>query len=369
VQAQHLAAPDAFARTFDGKIQQVFVYATNKCQLQCRQCLYKPLLRSGAPDFSFEDLDWLLRLFHSYGAYKLSFLGGEPTLYFDRASGSRVGDLVELGFKTGFNYVRMDTNGQFASALLQSPQMASLSEITFSLDGFTPDTNDEIRGEGTLRKCLASIEQAVALGYRVQITTCVHNVLCPDPDTGFDNMVSMIRFAEGLGVRAINFHPILMAGIPRDGWIDGTDIPAASWMQIYRRLRQEISSASFSVAVRLPARFVGLNEYLANSDSYDYCPVRMGERVLILPDGSLKICAFEIGTPNSVAHFSNGTITMAQQNNEIAKIAAFDPSCGPCMNQRPSEPSLVPLCMSFKPHQRELVWSTMRADAAEAIPD
>lgn len=41
---------------FDNRIKQVFVYITSKCQLSCKQCLYKPLLHSSSSDINFEVL-------------------------------------------------------------------------------------------------------------------------------------------------------------------------------------------------------------------------------------------------------------------------------------------------------------------------
>ena len=77
---------------FDNKVKQVFVYITSRCQLRCRQCLYKPLLCNESTDIDFYTLVDLLKEFYKYGAYKISFLGGEPTLYNDKENGKNFGD-------------------------------------------------------------------------------------------------------------------------------------------------------------------------------------------------------------------------------------------------------------------------------------
>ena len=107
-----------FAAYFSGRLKQVFVYLTSRCQLHCRQCLYKPLLKNDSSDIDYCVLTELMRLFKEYGAYKISFLGGEPTLYHDLNYHKNFYDVVTSAKKLGYRYVRVDTNGQFNNAVL-----------------------------------------------------------------------------------------------------------------------------------------------------------------------------------------------------------------------------------------------------------
>lgn len=114
---------DVRTRTyFDNKIKQVFVYITSRCQLRCRQCLYKPLLCNESTDIDFYILVDLLKEFYKYGAYKVSFLGGEPTLYNDKKNSKDFGDVIEEVKQIGYKYIRVDTNGQFEKNILMSPR-------------------------------------------------------------------------------------------------------------------------------------------------------------------------------------------------------------------------------------------------------
>ena len=81
---------------YNNKIKQVFVYITSRCQLHCRQCLYKPLLCSKSTDIDYETLKELLTVFKSLGAYKVSFLGGEPTLYYDQKNNKTFTDVLKI---------------------------------------------------------------------------------------------------------------------------------------------------------------------------------------------------------------------------------------------------------------------------------
>lgn len=341
---------------FEGRIKQVFVYLTSRCQLHCRQCLYKPLLSSKNDDLLFEKLIELLSLFKKYGAFKLSFLGGEPTLYHDSSTQKSFADIVAESKRLGYSLVRADTNGQFDEKFLVNNDVRKLDEITFSLDGSIAEIHDKIRGKnGVFQKCVTRIHQAVELGYRVQVTSCVHREICGDVKSGVEQIENMVRFCDSLGVHSLNFHPILKVGVARDNWLDDTEIEPHVWLQVYREVISRLDSMEHRVEVRLPMRYIESGLY---TDEYDYCPLKMGERLLIMPDGQLKVCAFNIGTPFCVARFNNESIEYELQYNEIEKLRK---SRFICCNQSAPE-GLQALCMSYKPNQNEAVWCSIRGN-------
>lgn len=344
---------------YNKKIKQVFVYLTNKCQLRCKQCLYKPLLNNQSDDIDYFTLIDLLEEFHKYGAYKISFLGGEPTLYFDKNNNKNFGDVVLAVKKMGYKYIRVDTNGQFNSSFLDDEKIKLLDEITFSLDGHNELTNDSVRGNGAYKKCIKNIKYAISNGYKVQITSCVHKYSCSDVQLGIQNLEKMILFAENLGVYSINFHPILKVGVDRDNWIDDTDISPNTWTSIYSVLFKRLLSNRYKINVRIPMRFCEKEKVLLSKEKYFYCPLEMGERALIMPDGQIKVCAFTIGTSSCIARYNSKSVFFEINNNEISKIIPLD-STSLCYNQRVTKTSLTPLCMSYKPYQSELVWEDIK---------
>ena len=340
-----------FVEYFDGKVRQVFVYLTSRCQLRCRQCLYKPLLSNESDDLDFDTLICLLGKFREYGAFKLSFLGGEPTIYKDSISGATFSDIVNISKELGYSYIRVDTNGQFSPALLLDSNVQKLDEITFSLDGYDEETHDAMRGKGVFSKCISNIKSAVQLGYKVQITTCFHNVLCSDVDTGIESILRIISLCDEIGVQSLNLHPILKVGAERDKWIGDTEINPHLWLKIYYRMLDVLQKAHHKVNVRLPMRYV---EESLQSKSHDYCPLKMGERALVMPDNTIKVCAFNIGAPYCVARFSKTSILYEKKYNELSELD--DSSI--CCNQT-SPDDLSALCMSYKPNQNEIVWSSI----------
>lgn len=351
---------------FDKRVKQVFIYITNRCQLRCKQCLYKPLLSSDSSDIDFYQLITLLKIFYKWGAYKVSFLGGEPTLYYDKVNNKKLTDVVLAVKKIGYKYIRIDTNGQFDSSFLFDEKIKQLNEITFSLDGHDRETNDSVRGCGSYEKCVKNIKKAVDLGYNVQITSCIHKYSCPNVETGLKNLKAMIYFAQELGVKSINFHPILKVGIARDNWIDSTNISVSDWKKIYNQMLLLLPWDNDSIKVRIPMRFVDRSLVAENKEKYSYCPVEMGERALIMPDGQIKVCAFTIGTQKCVARYDLNCMTFERDNNELEKIGALSQN-QVCYNQIVDNGDDIPLCMSYKPYQAEMVWEDVNNDRKSLI--
>jgi len=339
---------------FNGKVRQIFVYLTSRCQLRCRQCLYKPLLSIEPDDLDFDTLMRLLCKFREYGAFKLSFLGGEPTLYKDEKCGATFSEVVNASKEIGYNYVRVDTNGQFDPVFLSDSKIQRLDEITFSLDGYDEETHDAVRGKGVFLRCISNIKLAVKLGFRVQITTCFHNGLCTDVDTGVKNILRIASLCDEIGVQSFNLHPILKIGAKRDNWIGNTEIEPHLWLEIYHKTLRVLHETSHKVSVRLPMRYV--KKGLQN-ESHNYCPLKMGERALIMPDGTIKVCAFNIGTSYCLAKFTANHIEHEQNNNELSKLDGSKTIC--CNQSSPND--LCNLCMSYKPQQDEPVWKYINA--------
>lgn len=348
---------------YNQKIKQVFVYITSRCQLHCRQCLYKPLLCSESTDIEFETLQEMLKIFNSLGAYKVSFLGGEPSLYYDSKNHKVFADILKLCKTIGYKYVRFDTNGQFSTDFLEQDSLKYADEVTFSLDGFNRETNDIVRGTGSFDKCIANISAAVQYGYKVQITMCVHSDICPSVEEGINNIEKMISFAASLGVFAINFHPILKVGIARDNWIDNTNISPDVWMMIYRVIQERNFNNAYSISVRLPMRFVDKSIYNQNKDKFSYCPIQLAERALIMPDGTIKVCAFTIGTPYHIANYNESMLALyTGEYSEYSMCKNYNSTKSyesHCLFQKIDSDCYVPLCMSFKPYQKEIVWNDL----------
>ena len=151
---------------------QVFLYVTDECNIRCNQCYYKPSLKHNAEMPTNVALS-LLHKFRELGV-KVSFLGGEPTLYGQTDGNEPIHYLIEAARRIGFEDIRMVTNGLFQEAFLKDERLREIDEGTFSMDGDTAEIHDAVRGRKTFERSLKGLQAAVSFGYTVHVTMCAH---------------------------------------------------------------------------------------------------------------------------------------------------------------------------------------------------
>jgi len=106
-----------------------------------------------------------------------------------------------------------------------------------------------------------------------------------------------------------------------------------------------------------PQHLVKREKFDSNPEYYGFCPAKLGERVLVHPTGIIRICPGLLSTPYGVARFYNDKIVWDKGlTNELCDHE-MDVST-PCTNQSKGKGfgDYVPLCFSFKPRQKELIW-------------
>ena len=342
------------------------MYITDECNIRCEQCFYTPWLKRGNAEMSTAAAISLLRKFRELGAVKVTFLGGEPTLY-GRAPGNEpLPYLVAAAQNLGFGYTRVVTNGLFDKALLSDSRLRRINEITFSIDGDTPEVHNRLRGGRTHEKALRNLEAAVRTGYTVHLTMCAHRGNIGRTADGTLLLSRAIQWAASLGVKSFNLHPLFRMGVPRDLWMGETDIQPNEWISVYRELQGCATRGEFGIPLRLPLRFTTPSEFSATPRLHGYCSVKHADRLDIHPNGQIHTCALHIGTPISVAHFQDEgehlQIQWAQKHNEIETHPFKDGQNHPCPVMQGFPNGLLPLCISLKPGQVEFAWNRMRID-------
>lgn len=340
-------------------LKQVFLYLIDDCQLKCVQCLYKleNNFNVARKQIDPEQALMMVRDFYKLGARKLTLMGGEPTLYDFKNNREAFFSIIDEAKEIGYEYVRIDTNGQFETSLLDNPSMKKLDEITFSLDGPNAEINDAVRGKGSYNNIIRNIKRAVELGYNVNITSCIHKGLIQRNANNELYISEMIHFTHSLGVTCINFHDLFKAGIPRDFWTGKIDISVDEWFAVWEELQKNIENNVYPIPVRIPQSFVTEKEFDSNPEYYGYCSAKTGDRILIHPNGIMRVCSLMIGTPYGVARYHDKDITWdTGYTNELG--AHEMDKLTPCTNQNKGTMfgCFKPLCVSFKPKQNEFVW-------------
>lgn len=341
-------------------LKQVFLSITDKCNLRCKHCLYKPWLNNS--EMELDEIKALLTAFKKLGATKLSILGGEPTL-FKNGDPVQLSELICFAKEIGYQYVRIVTNGISILKHLKNQHFRVVDEISFSFDGICAAEHDAIRGGGVYDTAFSNLQKAIIMGYNCDVTMTVHNRNTDEycPEKSIDNM---IHWGENAGVQRLNFHPILKMGIPRDEWVSGSYIKESTWKAIYQHIKSSESVKNCKMRIRIPQRFVSESLFNANEQYYGYCPVKLGERVEVHPNGKIQICALLKGTDYSIADYSfvnnNLRIKWSVVNNELESFGFDLKKNHPCaIIKRPDDQQDVPLCISFKPNQDEFVWNKL----------
>ncbi|GHS87855.1 hypothetical protein FACS1894201_09230 [Bacteroidia bacterium] len=306
----------------------------------------------GRKDIPFEQAIDLLSDFYTMGARKVTFMGGEPFLYYN--DHNKFFELILAAKNIGYTYLRADSNGQNSPELYSNDTLTKLDDLSFSLDGYNKKINDILRGEKSFENCVNAIKVAIQAGIKVELTCCVHPQLLKI-DNGELGLHRMIRFAESLGCRAINFHVLFKHGFPMDTWTaEDTANSPEEWIKI----RNLINTGDYKIKVRIPTQFISQEEFNAKPRYYAYCPVKLGERALIHPDGQIRVCSGMIASKYCIGKFTDKNLIWEDSMLNESLDHKFDEHT-PCTNQSKCKDygNLLPVCFSFKPYQKEFVWN------------
>ena len=162
---------------------------TNACNLRCRYCRCTKI-----KDTQMTTEQWrsTIRRLGALGTLRFKLHGGEPTLRPDFRELSA--EVKRAGIITAST-----TNG---SVIPSRPELLDyLDELCVSLDSPDPETNDRLRGAGSFRRAIKTIELALQRG----LWTSVNMVLTSE---NVSHLEAMLEFCEALGV-PMNAQPVV----------------------------------------------------------------------------------------------------------------------------------------------------------------
>lgn len=179
------------------------------CNLTCRHCFI-----SCSPhnhEFGFLDLETVRRYLEEsveLGVKEYYFTGGEPFLHRDMVA------ILELTLQYGPATVL--TNGtvfkdQWLDRLARAESASAYSlEFRVSIDGFTADSNDPVRGEGTFERALRGVRQLVQFGF-LPIITVARTADNQEDGRLFQGFVDLLR-QQGYSRPRVKILPTLRLG-------------------------------------------------------------------------------------------------------------------------------------------------------------
>ncbi|MBF0473803.1 MAG: radical SAM protein, partial [Nitrospirae bacterium] len=139
---------------------KAFLALTDYCNLNCTHCSVDSSSHK-KQHLPYKDIELLLRQFVELGIFEIGINGGEPVLHPEFFS------IVDLIKYFGF-IIHLNTNGVYSAITADRLSKAGIDKIKVSLDGLE-NSHDTIRGKGTFRKSLQTIEHLLRKGNCVRV--------------------------------------------------------------------------------------------------------------------------------------------------------------------------------------------------------
>lgn len=163
-------------------------YLTNRCNLSCPHCY----MFSGMPinsELETNEIKTVLNDFAKIGEGRIvTFSGGEPTIRKDFE------EILEYAYRLGLE-IKLMTNGTTLPSERIAILSRYLSSVQISIDGFSEETNAEIRGHGSFQKSLDTVDTFIANDVYTSIA------ITPKINTLIENSGKYATFAQELESR------------------------------------------------------------------------------------------------------------------------------------------------------------------------
>ncbi|MFB6356356.1 MAG: radical SAM protein [bacterium] len=173
--------PDAPSMPLDDLDVLWFQITGTLCNLTCNHCFNN----SGPNNRTFDMMEFdtvrdYLEESREYGVKEYYYTGGEPFLHPEMC------DILELSLEYGPTSVLTNSTAFTEEELDRLGELFHQShyslEVRVSIDGFSPETNDPIRGDGTFEQAMTGVEELVDRGLLPIITATRTWEIDEDPE-------------------------------------------------------------------------------------------------------------------------------------------------------------------------------------------
>lgn len=149
------------------------------CNLRCRHCFISCAPENHSAWFmTREEVGAALEESRGLAVKDYYFTGGEP--FMNREIEGILEDALALGPATVLTNATLIPARRARTLAALSKGSRYTLELRVSLDGFSSETNDPIRGEGTFERCMEGVTELVAAGF-LPIVSCMQS--WPDRET------------------------------------------------------------------------------------------------------------------------------------------------------------------------------------------
>ena len=296
---------------FSKKSANLFFHILTRCNLSCRHCYINPE-QQGENNLPIKTIKaWLEAFSQDSPATNVVFLGGEPTLHPD------LDQAVKYARHLGFRSITIDTNGYLFHDILSRVSPRELDFFSFSLDGATPKTNDEIRGNGSYDACIGGIRKAVSKGFAASMIYTVSRL-------NIHELEMMPSLLKDLGVERFFIQVIGLRGkAAQSGKTDHLQLTRSEWLDTVPPLAQKI--ARMGITVSFP------KGYLDPEEKFE-CAGQVARNYFIFPNGRVYQCPLCEDLPIHSLEFVDNRLVKTAKLNE-SDLFALNIAEGCVMNR------------------------------------
>jgi len=285
---------------FSKNSTNIFFHILTTCNLKCRHCYINPA-QHGKDTLPLPTIKaWLEAFSKNSNSKNLILLGGEPTLHPELAAA------VKHARGLGFASITIDTNGYLFGDILAKVTPAEVDYFSFSLDGATRETNDQIRGAGSYETCLEGIRRTIDRGFATSLIYTISSA-------NIHELEMMVPLLDSLGVDRFFIQVIGLRGksaVAQDG-SDSPESPQVSrtqWLAVVPGVARKI--AQHGISVTYPKVFL-------NSDEKFECAGTVADNYFVFPNGRVYRCPLCEDFPiHSLCFQENQLVPTAKLNEQ-----------------------------------------------------
>lgn len=186
-------------------VKSLFLHLTDHCNLHCQHCY--AMANQQPSTIPLPSILQILQAFQEIGGKKITLSGGEPLVHPDFEK------IIEKCFL--FSTTQLLTNGTLLTPQMVQKWMDKPIQLQISLDGSCSSIHDAIRGQGSFQQTMQGIRILQDAGFLSKVNLCT--TVLP---SNWDDLGSIIRLAESLGVYKLRFLHLQNLGRASQDWLE-----------------------------------------------------------------------------------------------------------------------------------------------------
>ncbi len=200
----------------------------------------------------------------------------------------------------GYKSITIDTNGFLFHDFLKKVSPSDIDFLSFSLDGATEETNDQIRGKGVYQTCIKGIKEAVSLGFHTSLIYTVSR-------TNIHELPLMPPLIEAMGIKRFFIQVIGMRG--NSGKENAGDVQVSKKEWLEKIPEVALDTASRGIITTYPKVF------LSPEETFE-CAGIVADNYFIFPNGRVYKCPLCEDFPIHGFSFVNNVLVKTPRINE-----------------------------------------------------